>query len=307
MKHVVLSQTCQGQIFRHLLLSSPAFCQDYTCTFVPNYDVSEGKGKLASTSALEAALPHCDLLVYHDIAAYDFKTLCALLPAGAQALKIPYVTSNIYWPSYEVLNPIWLAPTEATAIIPWPCRLLNDLIVRLRDKTRILSAYCNLDIPEHLDVDKNFKQQVRYLQKAEAGTIFSVADFVQEHYVGQQLFHLINHPGISVFVSMANTLFAYLGLPPLPAQTTDPFAEHQIPVHPSIIRYYALTWCNRDTRYQLWEKRFSHEEYVLFYIDNYIQSYGFDPFPPPRKGNAKHWTWRHPLDKITNLFNRRDK
>lgn len=282
MKNVVLSQTCQGEVLRYMLLLSEPFRERYTCTFVPNYEVVDGKSQVAASTSLESYLPTCDILVYHAIVDYDFDVLKKLLPARNQALRVPYVTSNIYWPSYELRNPIWLAPYAYTALIPWPCRLLNDLIVRLKDKSRIVEAYRDLDVAAAIDVAGNFDAQIRYLQRAEAGTIFSVSRFVRENFRDAQLFHLLNHPGVVLFRYLANCLLEHLGLPALTILPDDPFLNHQIPVHPSLMRYYGLTWCDEQTRFHLFERNLTFSEYTKLYIDFYVERYGFDPVPPPK-------------------------
>ncbi len=283
MKHLVLSLTCHGEVIRYLLLKSEAFRERYTCTFVPNYTVVDGTSQIASPEELRHLLPACDLLVYHPIVGYDFDALLGLLPAGAEALRIPYVTSTIYWPSYDFRHPIWLAPYASTALIPWPCLLLNKMIVTFRDKARIIREYLDLDIPSVMDIEANFAHQMDYLCQAEAGTIFTAASYVRENFRQRRLFHLINHPSIILFRHLTNCLLLHLGLPPLDVTPDDPFQNHQMPVHPSIRRYYRLDWGAAETGANLFERDVDYEQYVSIYVDEYIKRFQFQPFPVPHK------------------------
>lgn len=280
MKQIVLSQTCQGEAMRYLLSLSEPLGRDYTCTFVPNFEIVDGVGKMAPPVALEQSLPTCDVLIYHDVASYDFGALIRKMPSGSQAIRIPFVTSTIYWPSHDYKNPIWLLPYQGQAYgIPWPCRLLSGLIVKLRDKQRILQAYLDLDLPSQVDCAANFAEQIRYLEQAEAGTIFSVSAFVRDNFARLPLFHLINHPTTHTFLYLANTLLDHLGYPPLTVQPVDSFAHHQMPVHPSLIRHYDLRWCDPTGRISLFEREVSFEEYVSIYIDEYIEKFSYTPYP----------------------------
>lgn len=304
MKHIVLSQTCQGEALRYMLLFSEEFRARYECTFVPNFRVADGVSRVDTPESLRALLPGCDVFVYHDLAAYDFPKLLRELPEGCPALRVPYATSTVYWPSHDFQNPIWLVPYATTALIPWPCRLLDALIVAHKDKDSARRAYLDLDIPAVMDVEANFADQLRYLRQAEKDSIFSLSAYFLEHFRDLRLFHLINHPSIQVFRHMANCLLLHLGLAPLTLTPDDPFCKHQIPVHPSIRRHYGLTWCDDDTPVSLFERQVGYEEYISIYIDAYVERFGFQPLPPPR-GKAKRKRSGRLAAAIKNLLGRK--
>ena len=89
MKKLVLSQTCQGAILRDLLLSSPELAEAYQCLFVPNYALEADAAKPAAVDTLVAELPNCDVLIYHDIAAFDFPARLAQLPQAPWPSRCP--------------------------------------------------------------------------------------------------------------------------------------------------------------------------------------------------------------------------
>jgi len=290
MKKIVLSQTCQGEILKQLLALSQPFQEEYTCHFVPNYEIKNGKAATAAVpTALEAELPDCDVLVYHAITLYDFDRLIALMPPGSQAFRIPYVTSTIYWPSLDFQNPCWLGPRQSTALIPWPCRVLNELIVRRREKQRVIQNYLETDLAASFDLSTHFSNQVTYLEQAEAGTIFHIADRVQREFASVQLFHMINHPSVVMFLDIADALLETLGFPKLPPYSYDPFCMHQMPIHPSVIRHYKLTWCGPDTRWVILDKKFDFEEYTAYYIDAYIEKFGYAQMPTQARSCKVHF------------------
>ena len=304
MKKIVLSQTCQGLVLKQLLMSSVALKKDFECIFIPNYEIQDGKPGIAPPTALENALEDCDVLIYHDIAPYNFPSLLRRLPTDALTIKIPYITSTIYWPTYSYQTPFGLCPSGTTSLIPWPCLLLNELIATLRDKNKILDAYLETDIPSRLDMLAAYETQLTYLKKAESGSIFRMAEFVAHNFRDIQLFHLINHPSLPVFLEVANAILAHLDLPLVKNFRIDPFATHQIPIHPSIINYYKLSWCDAKTKFKILGKSFNFEEYVSFYIDSYTDEYQYTLFPPM---NLEKKVRLGELKRITALFSPRGK
>jgi hypothetical protein len=294
MKKLVLSQTCQGNALQELLLLSKSFRAEYTCLFVPNYEIVDGKAVAASSQELEAQLEDCDTLIYHDVGQYDFERLLERLPSGALAIKIPYVTSAIYWPTYDFFHPCWLVPHGVTALIPWPCTVLNALITTERDKQRAMRRYLDMDLTTQVDFEANFASQIVYLRKAEAGTIFRVADLVEEQYASTQLFYLINHPSAPIFLHIANSILGYLGFPPLNVHNYDPFCMHQIPIHPSVAAHYGLTWCPPERKYFMIDREMKFDEYVCLYIDSYVEKYGYSISSPP----ARKFKWLQRLKGV---------
>jgi hypothetical protein len=299
MKKIVLSQTCQGSVLRQLFLSSPEFAREFECTFIQNFELRDGKPGLAPRTALEQAIERCDVLIYHDIAHYDFPSLLTRMPSGSMAIKIPYITSTIYWPTHDAHNLISLLPAGDTSRIPWPCKILSKLIVSLGDKAKALDAYMNLDIPAAVRINRVYADQIAYLAKAERGSIFNITAFTEKNFRNVQLFHLINHPSLPVFVEVANTILAKLGLPLIKNVPEDPFATHQTPLHPSIISHYGLSWCDASTKYRIIDSSYSFEEYVALYIDAYVEKYGYAMYP---RRFPKHKILGKPLRTIKTFF-----
>lgn len=295
MKKLILSQTCQGTVIEKLLCYSTAFNQEFKCTFIPNYEVLNGKAQLATCDSLKESLWDCEVLIYHDVAHYKFASLIKRMPPNSIAIKIPYITSKIYWPSYDFKNPCWFSPRANSALIPWPCRKLNELIVSLKKKDKIVDAYMHFDFASLEGIEEDFCRQIDYLKSAEKSSIFDISSFVRNNFRSQQLFHLINHPALPVFLEVTNAILRHLNLEELNGFPGDPFGNHQMPVHPSIIRHYNLTWCDDNTQYLLLDKRLRFEEYVNFYVDCYIEKYGNTNFPP----QAQRGRW--PADPVLTV------
>jgi hypothetical protein len=268
MLKVVISGTCHGDALRNILESCPAFVQKARITFVPNcVRLKTGFG-LAPVENLLPALSDCDVLVYHNVRDYDFPALIRSLPESSLAVEIPYVTSTIYWPTHD-LKPFWLIKHGSSAYIPFPCHTLNRLIETCPDDAAVRRAYLRMDLPRTVNMDEVMRSQTAYLERIQAGTIFDFAGFTAEHYRSRQLFHLINHPAVAYFEMIADRIMAAMGIDGRVGIQPDQFATHQMPVHPSVIAYHGLTWCDASTRYNLHERTCDFEEYTDLYIHAY--------------------------------------
>ena len=215
-------------------------------------------------------LSNCDILIYHDALSISHSSLLEYLPSHAATIAIPYPTTLIYWPAHS-LDPIWLIKKGGTSLIPFPCLLLNKLIIVYRDKQKIFSEYMNIDFSQHFNLDDIFREQINYLKNAQDNSPLDVASYVENNFNTKRLFHLPNHPSLSLFEFMANGLLEILGCDSNVSLDADPFNNHQTPIHPSIIKYYDLNWSSPNLIYNLLDKRLHFEAYVRLYIDAFIQ------------------------------------
>lgn len=265
-KKVVISGTCHGGVLKTLLETNPGYAAAMDTVFVPNFQTG---GTGFAGAPVDALLPHlddCNLLIYHDIKAYNFAGIIPSLPVNCAAIRLPYITSRLYWPGHD-LRPVWLLRRGATAYIPFACRILNGLIEEHRDKATAKARYLDLDMAAALDLEAVHAEQMDYLRSIQQGTIFNLAAFTEAQFRRRQLFHVINHPAIDYFIMIANAILDVLQIHGQVEPLDDPFTVQQTPLHPSVIDAFGITWCNRETRYNLFEKRLTFEEYVDLYID----------------------------------------
>lgn len=269
-KKLVLSATCHGQVVESLLNSSSQFNRYFSCLYIPNFQVSDDGFGLAPIDNLLSAMEDCDVLVYHDVYGLSYSQILDLLPPYAVAIPIPYPTTLIYWPTHS-LDAFWLAKSDGVSLIPFPCKILNTMIDGLRDKRRILNEYLAADLTKMVDMNENFSCQMAYLERCQANTPFDVASFVGGSVVSQRLFHLPNHPALPLFEYIVGELLELLGLEKITSMDVDPFLSHQTPIHPSVAKYYDLSWCNDDFGSNLVDRTVDFSGYVELYVDAYVK------------------------------------
>ena len=269
-RKVIISATCHGEVIQALFLKSPSFTDRYECEFIPNYQVGHSGIERASIALLLNKLSNCDILIYHDALGISHSSLLEYLPSHAATIVIPYPTTLIYWPGHS-LNPIWLIKERGASVIPFPCLVLNNIIMSYRDKSKILEEYLNLDFSQHVDMDNILTNQIQYLKTAQRNSPLDVATYVANYFNNKRLFHLPNHPSSSLFEFMTNGLLEILGCKSNVSLDTDLFEGLQTPIHPSVIKYFDLKWCRPDTIYNLWGRRLNFEAYVRLYIDAFMQ------------------------------------
>ena len=82
---------------------------------------------------------------------------------------------------------------------------------------------------------------------------------------------------------MTQGVLATLGLPGLPKMTSqnyirfgDPYPEFALPIHPQVAAFHGLAFAGPDTRYEVFGKQKTFEQYINNYID--CRVHGLDPF-----------------------------
>lgn len=265
---VVVSGTCHGDALLKLLSTNQAFAAHAEALFVPNYSTAGGGFALAPPDDLHRALTGCRALIYHDIRDYAFPELLSRRP-DMKAIRIPYVTSLIYWPT-QGLEPFWLLRRGPTAYIPFPCLTLNRMLEEGLGAEEAFRAYRDMDLGEEKDLDLVLAGQLDYLRQKGAGTIFDFAAYTEANFRTRRLFHIVNHPSIDYFVMMAERILEELGFEGgVEAPQADPFGVQQTPVHPSVIRHFGLTWCTPDSLFTSFDRRFDFAGYLRLYIEAY--------------------------------------
>lgn len=268
-RKIVISATCHGEVLKQLLETNESYLNTVETVFVQNWEVAGGALPVPSSpDRLLAELRGCTALIYHDVATYNFSHIIKSLPVSCHVLKIPYITSQIYWPSYN-RNPQWLARVDGVSYIPFPCIILNKLLDRNEDDESVMKQYIDLDIPRFIRMKSFLNSQENYLRRIQKGTIFDIVDFTLQNFDKRQLFHLINHPAVVYFEMMSNCMLAKMGFDGNVKVDTDPMECHQIPIHPSVVDFFNIKWCTKSTVYNVIDKKMNFHEYVAFYIQSY--------------------------------------
>jgi hypothetical protein len=161
-------------------------------------------------------------------------------------------------------------------IIPFRCKVLDDLIYKCKSENEIVRRYCSLNMAEIMDLDFHYRNQIDYLKKLDSDNQYiKIASFVDEHVLSVQLFFLFNHPSLDVFRKIIDQLFYAFGIAnDLPEEIPDNFSYHQIPIHPSVVKYFGLKFVKDEAIWPVGPHKVSYDDYVRLYIKGYMDEIG---------------------------------
>lgn len=149
-------------------------------------------------------------------------------------------------------RPLW--PNGMRTYYPYGDAFVLGLLRMGVSKRDIIARYLELDIPSILDVDRIFNLNAQTMIAHERTTDVKVAAFVSERFRDQWLFQTLNHQSNALLIEIVNQTLALLGFPPLHASIHEEWAEMlsiQMPIHPSLIRHFGLTFVDASTRYTI--------------------------------------------------------
>jgi len=205
-------------------------------------------------SAQEAAVPdddqlaRCRTLIYQ--ISFGVPGFLERLPATAVRIVIPRITCTFLWP-YAIER-----PDEPLAWrFPIGDRWLMSGIRRADNPVALAGDYAASDLGRVFDLNRLFELELDKWAGYDRETDVRIGGFLTASILSRRLFFAPDSPSDEVLVELASQVLALLQLPPL-----DPLPDEarshllgglELPVHPSIVRYFALSYLSEDTLYPL--------------------------------------------------------
>ncbi len=130
----------------------------------------------------------------------------------------------------------------------------------------IVATYSAMDLPSMIDLDRLKANIIAMQRPNEEQTDVKVLDFALETYKAASVFSCVNHGSNMLLLYMTNQILRRLGYAPLPTALLERLcvlAEPEIPIHPSVARYFDLKWVRPDMRFRIDRYRYlTFEEYI---------------------------------------------
>jgi hypothetical protein len=273
-KTCIIVGRCYSKAMAYLLYQSQLFRRDYRIQIfasvaTPNFEVDFPR-------IMEELAP-ASLILYQHLSwaswLYDeqYERLMSALPPELEQLSFPYPVFQPLWPfrHHDVgraRQPADWLEDDNTVLFGYS----DANVVRMRQEgvpaEEIVGRYLAMDLPSAIDLEQLAANIIDEQRAKEAETDIKVIDFVLERYRSRQVFSCVNHGSNLLLLHMVNQVLQRVGYAPLPERVLDRCCElalPEIPVHPSIVRYYGLEWAPPEKRYQLdLRRRFSFEDYV---------------------------------------------
>lgn len=212
----------------------------------------------------EDQVARCRVLVYQD--SFGLPAFMDLLPEQAWRLHIPLVTCAFLWPfSFD-------RPNEPVGWrFPYGDRYLIGKIREGLAPEAAAAEYIALDLAQRMDLRRLWDMEVQKWQAYDAKTDIRLADFLRDNFFSQRLFFTPDHPSDQVMLEMVNQLLMKLQLPILHLPSWEGHVHSlggtEVPVHPSVIRHFALSWLTPEHAYPMYGGNLAlgaHETYLRY-------------------------------------------
>ena len=250
----LIHANCQGDTLHGLLASTPAFAREYEIKKYTNYL----KEEIPSED-----LACCALLLYQHMdtawGEHGHAPLLARLPASANALKIPNMFFNGYWP-------LWTNSTH----MAYGDELLEHLAAQGLSPGEILHIYMYGNLTAKYDLAARIEASRQREEVKEAGAVVRTLDIIDELWRSEQLFYTVNHPMPRLSLHVADGVLRELGLGSVPPTVRaalhaleEEFAQ---PLHPQVGKALGLPFAAADRRYPVYGQRMTFAEYAAAYV-----------------------------------------
>ncbi|UZP67174.1 WcbI family polysaccharide biosynthesis putative acetyltransferase [Desulfovibrio mangrovi] len=254
-KLCLIHANCQGDPLRKLLMLHPQFGQEFEVVKYTNY---------LRESIPDEQLRSCSLFLYQPLGEkwddHASDALLARVNPDAVNLAIPNMLFKGYWPFWTNRSPIEFGDA-----------FLDKLVGMGLEKKEILYICLHTDIAAKHDLAAMFEKSILHEIEKEKGCVVGTVDLVLERFRTEKLYNTINHPNRRLILHVTAGILSHLGYAPLPRVLVDafqdPYPEFELPLHPQIAAFHSLSFGDAATRYNVFGKMRTYEEYVGFYVD----------------------------------------
>lgn len=275
----IIAGTCITYGVKYLLLQSEEFTRKYR---IIDYITSQNFKVMSDFNISDEEINEASVFIYHPPGWADwgnddaYREFLRRIPDHVLKISYPYPVFHALWPlhSHEKrLDDPARKPRfgQLDVVYRYGDGFVLSLMRQNLPRDEIIRRYLDLNIPDVADVDGILKRSIETQLAKEETTDIKIVDFVAENFRTKRAFLTMNHVGNISIIYMVNQMLKILGFSELPKNLHDALFElidPQVPIHPSIIKYFDLTCVHPDMRYRIDPRRnLTFSEYLAHYID----------------------------------------
>lgn len=204
-----------------------------------------------------------------------------LLPADCIRIPIISLALSTAWPFYFKDMAIRKGRSETAAdYFPYGDTFITRRVKAGASLDEVVREYTTLDVNSVLSLDEWKASNLAMLRKREESSSIRISSYIEETFEAKRCFWAPNHPTNSLVRHAFGQVLEVLGLDDLDAKAGDDFASHiglgalpQLPVHPSIIEHFGLTYIDNNSLYTHQEQSMDFESWVRLYTATAINTY----------------------------------
>jgi hypothetical protein len=276
-KTLLLVGTCIAPAIRYLLNTSPGFARNFTVNL---FFTNRHRQFMGDFNFGEEELHSAEAIFYHTPGWADwgndqaYVDLIARIPAHVGRLSFPYPVFLPLWPFHQG-DPRNEDPDRGRHRDdrPWHFPYGDSVVLGLLRQgltpEQVVARYAAMDLAAMVDLDALLAKSIEIQEAKENETDVKILDFVLSEFRERRVFSTMNHVANASLIHMANQMLRFLGCAPLPAALPAMLRElvmPQMPVHPSVVRHFDLSWAPPDLRYEVDEyQQLTFAEYIYQY------------------------------------------
>lgn len=206
------------------------------------------------------------------------------IPTRAKVVEVPLISGGFLWPFAGQPHP---ASERVDYLVYGPFGgelgdgYLNRLYQAKIPADTALAQYACLDIHKRIDLDRALELHLERQRHREQGTSIRIADFIDQNFRHEQLFHSAFHLALPLLKEYARQFLPSLGAKhddiELMQRALTPGAHRHLvrpsvymfetPIHPAVAQHYRLAWAPAGRKYRYFgESGLTFEEYVRRYV-----------------------------------------
>lgn len=265
MRKIVFVGNCQGRRLQALYEESFAYLNGDTTDFVVSY--------YPPTDQTYHTLRTADVIVAQAINS-EHPVDVRKIDTSARIIEYPNVTGVFLWPYAGVKH----IHNETLPHYKWGPfeqgdRWLNERIQAGIPSADIIDEYRNLDVPKAANLDRLYEIHIELARERDARTGFDITSLIERQLSDAKLFKIPENLELPLFRALARGVYERLGVPisaidrGLDRLWRAPFPPDDLPVHPSVARYFGLKFITPATRYRYCTgEQFAFDEWLERYV-----------------------------------------
>jgi hypothetical protein len=263
---LIVSGNCQARFLARVLAANPQIKDRYRVVYFRAF--RKGDTDTIAREDLES----CEVLfeqIAHQAPELPDKDQ---LPAGCQVLRFPILFLNSLWPQAidDPRNEASKSKEQPAGLWPYGDRYVLKLLDQGFTPDQVVDEYLNWDLSEKVDLERFHHINWAKAKELDRRAELKLGGYVEQNFRNERLFVTRNHPSREMLIVMRDKAFEALDLAPATHDDDiDPASggmyNSYVPVHPSVAKFFGLTWWTPDLRYRTHGDDMDIREYLRRY------------------------------------------
>jgi len=290
---LLLFGTCQVERIGLILQALPSVCRAYDIHVSLEYP--DPITNVVPTPP-DDVLRSCELLIYQKKPIRPLPPFIMELVAEGRGTRIPNLCGDPLWPFEVECKHDPRHPELPNGRYPYGDQILSSLVRDSSDDAVVVNRYLEMDFPTLFPMGDMLRQWQWLLDKLEEETAIKISDFILEQWRTKRLFWNTVRPANRLLGEIVRKFLKVIGTPvgesDLASALQGPEQDSLMkPIHPSLLRYWKLTWVSDHNLYShLDDPPVSQREWYLRYVAYVRELFSIMPQPfDPKTMSMRFW------------------